>query len=93
MSFRSRLWVRNLTLGVLYQFFSLTTILLVYGWIRFERFTQYMGAYYPKADLTNPAHVSWITNHYLKTDVYPLYWWIPATMIVTYFFKKVYARY
>ena len=88
MNFKTKYMARSYLLNTLGWAFSFTMFIIIYAWIKENKFQEFGYMMYPNANFRKLADLEIVTsdfNHYIHT----LYYWLPVALGVDIGIRKL----
>lgn len=92
MNFKNKYMIRNKTIDVLSWFCGLTSLTLVYTFIRWQKVKYYGDLMYDHLDLSNSNHIEQLYNSYFQIGGYSVLWCLLLAFIIDLIIRKTIIR-
>jgi hypothetical protein len=92
MSFKVKYFFRNITLDLLYWFFSFTGLTIVYGFIKYMKVIYYHDWMFKNINPFELKSISWLLDHYIRVGSYSIFTVLLISFVADLFLRRVYVR-
>ena len=92
MNFKYKYMIRNKTLSVLSWFCGLTSLTLVYTFIRWQKVKYYGDSMYDNLDLSDSNHIEQLYNSYFQIGGYSIVWCLLLAFVIDLIIRKIFIR-
>ena len=92
MKFKNKYMIRNKTIGALSWLCGLTSLTLVYTFIKWQKVKYYGDRMYDNLDLNNSNHIEHLYSTYFEIGGYSILWCLLLAFVVDLIIRKIFIR-
>jgi len=88
MNFKRKYMLRNRSLSALSWYCGFTSLLIAYGFIKWQKVKNYNDWMFENVRLDELDSISWLLDNYFRVGGYSILWCIPIAFLVDFILRQ-----